>query len=231
MILLDTSTKLELKLNATPSTELDWLSVYIDTTNDVAKHNDGVSNGTTDVIMVAAPSADKRLVRYLNIYNKDSSPQTITIKIDDGVNERILIKQILEPESTLIYDSQAGWYTVPIYVDKKVTKTIVVEAPGVNDNKYIGFTHKPITVSEIRAVLVGSSNPSVTWTIRYGSDRSSGGTEIVVDGTTTTSTTTGSDVTSFTNDTIPADNHYWLVLTVVSGIVNELAVTPVFNYT
>ena len=110
MILLDTNTKLEIVLGGTPTTQLDWLAVYIDTTDDTPKHNDGTTNSTTDVDLVTAPASDKRLVRYLNIHNNDNATQSVTVKIDDGVNERVLVSKSLDTGDTLIYDSQSGWY-------------------------------------------------------------------------------------------------------------------------
>ncbi len=47
---------------------------------------------------------------------------------------------------------------------------------------------------------------------------------------TTTDITTGDDVTSLNDATIPANSHYWLETTLQSGIVNELAVTPIWDY-
>ena len=75
------------------------------------------------------------------------------------------------------------------------------------------------------AVLRGSSTPSVTWTVRKGSDRSATGTEVVTGGTTTTSTTTGSVVTSFNSATIAASDFVWLRTTAKSGTVDEYHLT------
>ena len=80
-------------------------------------------------------------------------------------------------------------------------------------------------------MLIGSSTPSVTWTIRHGTDRSAAGAEVVTGGTATTSTTTGSDVTSFNDDTIVADSFVWLETTAQSGTVTELNVTIVYKKT
>ncbi|GAG28331.1 unnamed protein product, partial [marine sediment metagenome] len=46
---------------------------------------------------------------------------------------------------------------------------------------------------------------------------------------TTTSTTGGSDVTSFDDATIPADSFIWLETTAKSGTVSELHVTVVYT--
>jgi len=81
------------------------------------------------------------------------------------------------------------------------------------------------TITKMVAVLVGSATPSVTWTIRKGSDRSATGTEVVTGGTTTTSTTTGSVVTSFNSGTFATDDFVWLETSNKSGTVDELHVT------
>lgn len=83
----------------------------------------------------------------------------------------------------------------------------------------------------MRAVLLGTSNgQTVTWTIRHhATDRSNAGIEVVTGGTTTTSLTSGSDVTSFNDATIPADSFIWLETTAKGGTVTELHITIVYT--
>lgn len=105
------------------------------------------------------------------------------------------------------------------------SKAIVVPAPVVGDR--IGYyTRRAQTLQQIRAVLVGSSSPSVTWTLRYASDRSAAGTPVVTAGTTTTTTTAAQEVTSFDESVIPASSHVWLEISAVSGDVDQIEVTP-----
>lgn len=122
-----------------------------------------------------------------------------TVNFHDGTAERVLV----------------GEYS----------KSITVEDPTSSEDISIFFTNKAITVTEMRAVLVGSATPSVTWTIRHGTDRSGTGAEVVTSGTTTTSTTTGSDVISFNDATIVADSFVWLETTAQSGTVDEINIT------
>lgn len=110
-----------------------------------------------------------------------------------------------------------------------LSKSITVENPTSSEDISIFFTNSAITITEIRAVLVGSSTPSVTWTVRHGTDRSAAGAEAVTSGTTTTSTTTGSDVTSFNDATVVADSFVWLETTAQSGTVTELHITIVYD--
>lgn len=108
-------------------------------------------------------------------------------------------------------------------------KGITVESPTSSEDLSIFFTEAAITVTKMVAVLVGSSTPSVTWTIRHSTDRSATGNEVVTSGTTTTSTTTGSVVTSFNDATIPANSFVWLETTAQSGTVGQISITLIYT--
>ena len=105
------------------------------------------------------------------------------------------------------------------------SKSITVENPTASEDLSMFFTDEAITVTKIVAVLVGSATPSVTWTIRHGTDRSAAGAEVVTSGTATTSVTTGSVVTSFNDATIIADSFVWLETTAQSGTVGQINIT------
>lgn len=105
-------------------------------------------------------------------------------------------------------------------------KHLTIESPTSSEDVTIFFTNRAITITEMRAVLNnGTATPSVTWTIRHSTDRSATGNEVVTGGTTTTSVSTGSDVTSFNDATIPADSFVWLATTAQSGTVPELHIS------
>lgn len=106
-------------------------------------------------------------------------------------------------------------------------RSITVEDPTSSEDITICFTNRAITITEMRAVLIGTANgQTVTWTIRHhATDRSNAGNEVVTNGTTTTSLTAGSDVTSFNDATIPADSFIWLETTAKGGTVTELHIT------
>ncbi len=109
-------------------------------------------------------------------------------------------------------------------------KAITVESPGAAEDISMFFTDQAITVVKMVAVLVGSSTPSVTWTVRHHTDRSNAGNEVVTSGTTTTSTTTGSVVTSFNDATVPATSFVWLETTAQSGTVGQLHLTIFYRH-
>lgn len=107
--------------------------------------------------------------------------------------------------------------------------TFNIEAPGGSEDGPTDFTDVELTVAELRAVLQGSATPSVTWTIRFGSNRDAAGTEVVVGGTTTTSITTGDTITVLTNPTIPAGSFFWLETTAQSGTVDAVTISVVLS--
>ena len=107
--------------------------------------------------------------------------------------------------------------------------SIGVEDPGAAEDVGAIYLDVACTVTKIVAVLIGSATPSVTWTIRHGTDRSATGAEVVTSGTTTTSTTTGSVVTSFNDATIVADSFVWLETTAQSGTVDFIGLTVFYT--
>jgi len=124
------------------------------------------------------------------------------------------------------FDRYGNELSILINTEEDVVKyflyTITVESPASDEDLTIGFTNRNITISEMRAVIVGGS--SVTWTVRHGTDRSATGNEVVTGGTTTTSDSSGSDVTTFDDATIIQDSFIWLETT-DSNSEDELSVT------
>jgi hypothetical protein len=109
------------------------------------------------------------------------------------------------------------------------TKSIAIESPTASEDITFFFTPVAITITEMRAVLVGGTTPSLTWTIRHSTDRTLAGSEVVTGGTITTSATTGSDVTVFNDATIPADSFVWVETTAHTGGATALAITLAFD--
>ena len=103
-------------------------------------------------------------------------------------------------------------------------KGITVEEPTDSEDITLWYTDRDIMIDAMIAVVRGST-PSVTWTVRHGTDRSATGTEVLTSGTTTTSATTGSIVTAFTVPHVPRTSFIWLETTAQSGTVDELHLT------
>jgi len=109
------------------------------------------------------------------------------------------------------------------------SKGMTLESPGAAESFGMWQTQVAITVSSIKAVVVGSGSPSVTINIAFGTDRTSG-TNVFSAGTAITNTTTGQTINSGFNDaTIPAGSFIWFTSSAQSGTVTQIEVT--INYT
>jgi len=155
--------------------------------------------------------------------NEDSAPSTPS-------SGRVII--YAKTDGNVYQKDDAGVETSlknPAVKTLYLAKSISIENPTNAEDIPLFFTSEAITITEIRAVLRGSDTPSVTWTIRHGSDISGAGTEVKTGGTATTSVSTGSDVTSFDDATIPADSFVWIKTTAQSGTVTQLSVTIIYT--
>lgn len=108
------------------------------------------------------------------------------------------------------------------------SKSVFIESPTGAEKTMLFYTTVAITVAQIEAVLFGSSSPSVTFSIRYGADVSGSGTEVKTSGITVTSTTIGSNTSSFDSAAIPANNFVWITTSAQSGTVTGLSVTVLY---
>lgn len=107
-------------------------------------------------------------------------------------------------------------------------KSISLEFPGSAENILIFRAHEAMRIVSARAVLVGSSSPSVTFSVKSGSDRSSLGVTHTVS-TAVTNTTVGTQL-GLSTTVIPAGSWVCLVSTAQSGTVNELDLSLQVEY-
>jgi hypothetical protein len=117
-----------------------------------------------------------------------------------------------------IYDG-SSWLAQDWRATNVKREILTIIAPGAAEDKTFFFTHDAITVKRLAAVLVTAvGSPSVSWTVKFATDRSAAGTAVVTAGTTTTSITTGTNTTTFNAASIPADAWVW-VETTASNLV------------
>lgn len=102
--------------------------------------------------------------------------------------------------------------------------TITIEDPTNAEDITLMFTDRAITIVSETCVVVGST-PSVTVTLRHGTDRSAAGTELNTGGNAITSTTSGDQDTTLDDATIVADSWLWIETTAQSGTVDTLTCT------
>jgi hypothetical protein len=117
---LDTTAK-SIKVSmsgAAATTNPDFVATWADNngTTFTEGASDGTLNGTTDVTVVAAPaSSTRRIIKAINIENKDSAPVTVTVKYDSGT-QRTIAKTTLAVGDTWtitgVYDTNGNFKTL-----------------------------------------------------------------------------------------------------------------------
>jgi hypothetical protein len=64
---------------------------------------DGTLNSTTEVELVAAPAAsNRRIIKWVTIYNADTAAITVSVSLKNGANVRIIRKKILAAGDSLL---------------------------------------------------------------------------------------------------------------------------------
>lgn len=101
-------------------------------------------------------------------------------------------------------------------------RAITVPYPRPGDAFTIFHSQEPVNLAHVRGLVRGDS-PSVTVELRYGADRSAAGT-LAIAPTSLTNTTTGQEV-AIQNMPIPAGRFVWLLVTDVTGTVEEVSMT------
>jgi len=123
------------------------------------------------------------------------------------------------------YLRSEGVAAAPVMAQEMKSISLTVEDPTSAEDISIVFFFQAVTVRELQCVVVGSATPSVTINPKHGTDRSAAGTALLNAATAITNTTTGQNLTSFTDNTLVADSFLWLETTAKSGTVDELHIT------
>ena len=115
IVLNTTNTSLELVLAAAITTNQLQYTIHYEILSrqgeSTVSQSHGLSNSTTDVTLLAAPSiaGERRIIRGISIYNADTQTATVTVQYDDAGTERIITKATLSSGSSLHYESGTGW--------------------------------------------------------------------------------------------------------------------------
>jgi len=102
-------------------------------------------------------------------------------------------------------------------------RSATVAEPQTGDSFTLFKATRDTTLRDVSAIVSGGS---VTYEIRYATDRSEAGTLAIV-ADTVTNTTTGTTAT-LQNQPIPVNSWVWLEITAVSGAVDEFNVSVAF---
>ena len=107
-------------------------------------------------------------------------------------------------------------------------KSLTISYPTASEDVTILYTEAEHILSRVSSVLVGTGGSTVSFTLRYASDRSSAGTEVKTGGLTCGSTSTANNETVFDSATVPANNFIWLETSSITGSVQEFHVSLTF---
>lgn len=118
-----------------------------------------VFNSTTDVNLVEAPvmQGTSRNIHTLFIHNKDTVAVTITIKIDDGGTETILVKQAVSVGESLVYEDGRGWEVLSPNIFPVIDTTEIVKGSG-DDTKRMRLEVDGVTTATTRVMTIPDAN-------------------------------------------------------------------------
>jgi len=160
-------------------------------------------------------------------------PTAVCVK-SDAVNGEIFVRATTGAELYQLHDVQfeneadgdklvwvddlQRWENRP-----DAARSATIGEPQVGDSFTLFKTVRSTTLREVSAIVSGGS---VTYEIRYATDRSTAGTLAIVSDTVT-NTTTGAAAT-VQNQPIPTSSWVWLEITATSGTVDEFNVSVAF---
>lgn len=111
LLLISTSDVLSIVTSA--ATNVDVHASYVDNnagTQTPLRTNTAISTATATTVVAAPASAHQINVKTLTVRNRDATnPNTITVKLTDGVNNMELIKATLNAGEELIYEDMIGF--------------------------------------------------------------------------------------------------------------------------
>lgn len=116
LILTETTDTIKIVLGSAVTTnQLQILASYRDigTTAFTPKKNVTVTNNTTAVNAVPAPSASRQhVVDFLSVYNSDTTSEVVTVYLDASGTQYILFKGTLSAGDILQYQEGQGFYVL-----------------------------------------------------------------------------------------------------------------------
>ena len=118
-------------------------------------------------------------------------------------------------------------YFDTLYGPKAHSKGITLVSPTATENMVMFYTDVAITITRAAEAVKGTS-PSVTYNIRFGTDRSAVGTALFASDRAVTSLT-GTTTTTFANASIPAGSWVRIVTSAVSGTIDDFHVTLIYQ--
>jgi adenylosuccinate synthase len=102
------------KTTSQPECHVDYTDFSMDGEDTVPSMYRAALNDTTAVTIGPAitTKSKRRQVNFINIHNKDTVTQTITVDTYDGTDARILVKKTLTTGQTLTWTPEYSWLVI-----------------------------------------------------------------------------------------------------------------------
>lgn len=116
IILQDTNDSIEILLGGSVATnQLPYYAAWVDSTISDFKpgQSNGTSNNTSAVTVTASPvAATTRTLKYLSVYNADTTAVTLIVRFNDNTTTRVLCNIILQTGDRLEYTDTVGFRVI-----------------------------------------------------------------------------------------------------------------------
>lgn len=184
---------------------------------------------TPGKFQLTEPSAPNLKIAAAAVIKSDSVDGILFVRAETGRN--IADCHDVEIGSGASDLQYLGWVEAyqrwqPLTLPNASPRSITIAEPQNGDSFTLFKTDREISISSVTGLVRGTSSPSVTYELRYASDRSTSGTLATVSDTVTNSTT--GDVATVQNQPIPSGRYVWINITGVTGTVNEFNVSIAF---
>lgn len=180
-------------------------------------------------------SANSTLTAVASVYEDETISQGFTLRGEWSSIENYAVNDVVEYEGTSYGAIIDGTGKQP---DVETTYWMILSRRGTHSprsyiiNGPVGGEKVPLfynansqySITEIRSLVSGDA-PTVVFSVRYGTNFSQTGTEVVTGGISTANSTLGLSTTTFNNGTIPANNYVWATVSSVSANTDFLHIT------
>lgn len=111
-----------------------------------------------------------------------------------------------------------------------IVKTLSIYPPASGDNELFLYTDRALTISNVRAVLIGGGTSVALTGIYHATTRNSGSPNTVISSQTIDSFSTGVSWNTFSDPTVPANSWIWCVLGTVTGAVDGCTIAITYSF-
>lgn len=160
------------------------------------------------------------------VVNSDATEGKIFVRASEGAQLSLLHDVYIDnvqDGDVFVWNDNAQRYENKAPANASAPRSITIADPEAGDSFTIFKTSRQATITSVSGLVSGGS---VTYELRYGTDRSGAGTLATVS-ETVTNATIGDDAT-IQNQPIPVNSWVWIEITGVSGIVDEFNVSIAF---